>query len=262
MVGLHIILNMAAEHRLLIEDSFYHVYNRGIEKKSLYNGDLDCNYFLKQIKLKKKQYGIKILAFCLMGNHYHLLLHDKNKNLPHFMRSFTQSYGLFRNTKNNSDGANYKGPYKSKLINSTCYFQNLIRYIHLNPVAANLCKSPLDWKYSSYKKLLGLESNFDFVDADLLANNNICPLRCNDILLPKKNNGEYYSSIELACQDALSLAKINNLSSVDLRDFCIDFLRNHCMFTRDEIMSKFDIAKPTYKKGLARKLASPLCEIN
>ncbi|MBW3568649.1 transposase [Candidatus Parcubacteria bacterium] len=158
---------MPSRNRLKIyaDDSFYHVYNRGVEKRKIFIDEQDYAVFLNLFKryLSKKptkddsgrEYShmngrIELLAFCLMPNHYHLLIyiHDKNA-LTELMLAVISSYSTYFNKKYTRVGPLFQDRYKASHILNEGYLQHISRYIHLNP------RQWRQWEFSSLPYYLG-----------------------------------------------------------------------------------------------------------
>ena len=102
---------------------------------------------------------ILILAYCLMPNHYHLLVYLQAENVGNkVMQPFGTSYVKAVNRQQKRVGPLYQGPFKAKHVDSDAYLSHLTRYIHLNPVRAKLVDHPADWPYSSYGDYIGTRS--------------------------------------------------------------------------------------------------------
>jgi REP element-mobilizing transposase RayT len=141
-------------------DAFYHVYNRGNNKMDIFLDDSDYRYFemllARSLSPKKvfdkfsRQYSnfngeVHIYAYCLMPNHFHFLLHQKDqKQIEKFMSSIATAYTMYFNRKHNRRGSLYESMYKSVRIKSDEQLIHVSRYIHLNPI------NYLTWDYSSY----------------------------------------------------------------------------------------------------------------
>lgn len=135
--------------RFDIEESFYHVYNRGVNKQPIYHSAADKDFFLSLLaryltpKPTVDRHGnihktysekLEINSFCLMGNHYHLLCYQKKRgSLKEFMQAVSNSYIRYYNKKYNRRGPLFESRYKASLIETTSYLEHISRYIHLNP---------------------------------------------------------------------------------------------------------------------------------
>ena len=157
-------------HTKFEEGNFYHVYNRSIDRKPLFNNDGNCEYFLR----KYDHYLSAVIdtyAYCLLGNHFHLLIRIQDLTnfkekyaLPqtksahdivsHQLRKFFQSYAMAFNKQNERIGTLFQTPFKRALVANDQYFIQLIYYIHANPQLHGLVDDFKDWEWSSYKRIL------------------------------------------------------------------------------------------------------------
>lgn len=165
--------------KLYSSHSYYHIYNRGVEKRKIFQSQEDYKIFLKFLKtylepvqeqpkidVHLKNYSfrgvrrplnnfndeIELIAYCLMPNHFHLLIYQKiERSIEFFMRSLGTKYSQYFNKKYNRVGYLFQGTYKAALIENDAYLLHLSRYIHLNPSK----ETPLKDVYSSYGDYLG-----------------------------------------------------------------------------------------------------------
>jgi len=129
---------------------FYHVFNRGNNFEQIFFNQQNYHFFLKRL-LQYFDNKINLVAYCLMPNHYHLLVEIlQDGYLQKAMQKFSTSYTKAINKEQSRVGHLFQGRYKSKLIPNNNYLLHLSRYIHLNPVKAGLAKKPEDWLFSSY----------------------------------------------------------------------------------------------------------------
>jgi len=138
--------------RSYLENSYYHIYNRGVEKRDIFLDDQDYKVFLHFLKryLTKPPESpeqvrplwrsdlfdkIKLIAYCLMNNHFHLMVKQSTKEATtDFMRALIDSYVRYFNEKYERVGSLFQGRFKAVLIDSEPYLLHLTRYIHLNPI--------------------------------------------------------------------------------------------------------------------------------
>lgn len=142
---------MARQLRIEYPGAFYHIIQRGNEKRDIFLSNQDREKFYEYIKEIHSRYAVKIHTYCLMNNHYHLILETKEANLTKTMHSLNTSYPVYFNTKREKTGHLFQGRYKAILVEADGYLHHLSRYIHLNPVRINLVKDPMDYPHSSYK---------------------------------------------------------------------------------------------------------------
>lgn len=138
--------------RIDFENAFHHVMNRGRGRKSIFLDEEDYQYFLYCIEQACQRFKIEIHAYCLMTNHYHLLIKTPNANLSSAMKHVNGLYTLFFNRKHHTDGSLFRGRYKSVLVDADNYLLHVSRYIHRNPVEIKKpkVKELTDYFWSSY----------------------------------------------------------------------------------------------------------------
>jgi REP element-mobilizing transposase RayT len=138
------------------EGEYYHVYNRGALRLPLFLDDSLYDMFLDLVSYYSELYKITVTAICLMPNHFHLMLRiEERGELPLFMQSVCCTFSRRVNTLNGRTGTIYEGRYHAKHVLDDSYFKQLSRYIHLNPVRAQLVEHPADWKYSNFAESVG-----------------------------------------------------------------------------------------------------------
>lgn len=179
----------------LVNVSFYHVYNRGVEKRVIFQSANDYHRFLETVnfyrfhptprKLSTHLYFnsppipahvvqkqlIKIICFCLMPNHFHLLIQQLlDGGISEFIRRTSDSYTRFFNTRYKRVGALFQGKFKAKVIEKDEYLLQLSKYIHRNPLKLSLWKEKLqDYTFSSYPGYLNDKRNYKFCDTKIIS---------------------------------------------------------------------------------------------
>jgi putative transposase len=146
---------MARPLRITFPGAFYHITSRGNERKSVFKSKRDREKFLGYLESATQRYGAVIHAYCLMDNHYHLLLETPSGNLPQIMRHINGAYTTYFNVKRDRPGHLFQGRYKAILVESDQYAKELSRYIHLNPVRAKMSEMPEAYDWSSYNYYIG-----------------------------------------------------------------------------------------------------------
>lgn len=138
---------------------YYHLYNRGVDRQPIFFQDENWAFFIKRLRKYCQPSLIDIIAYCLMPNHYHLLVYLRTDELSEeIMQPFGVSYTKAINRQQARVGPLFQGPFKAKFVDKECYLLHLSRYIHLNPVAAGLVPSPAEWSFSSYRDYVGLRN--------------------------------------------------------------------------------------------------------
>ena len=139
-----------------IEGYCYHVYNRSIEGKIIFKSKDNYEFLLRKMGEYIAIYNLSMIAYCLMPNHYHMLIRvDTNNTLSPFIKRLFNSYTQAYNKQNHRKGTIFEGSAQVKLVESDEYVLLLSRYIHLNPVQAGLVDSPGEWQYSNYLEWIG-----------------------------------------------------------------------------------------------------------
>jgi putative transposase len=146
---------MARPLRIAYPGAFYHVTSRGNEKKDVFKSRRDRERFLEYLASATQRYGAVIHAYCLMSNHYHLLLETPAGNLSQIMQHINSAYTTYFNVKRKRAGHLFQGRYKAILVEADEYATELSRYIHLNPVRAGIAAKPEDYSWSSYRSYIG-----------------------------------------------------------------------------------------------------------
>ena len=137
--------------RIEYPGAFYHVTSRGNEKKDIFKNEADREKFLYYLESAAERYGALFHAYCLMTNHYHLMVETPLGNLSRIMKHINNSYTNYFNIKRKRAGHLLQGRYKSILVEADTYAAELSRYIHLNPVKAKMVSSPEEYPWSSYR---------------------------------------------------------------------------------------------------------------
>lgn len=179
--------------KIYVENCHYHIYNRGVEKRNIFLDDQDYKVFLYLLKyflspIKDKQHPLKsipnikivrprplsnlygeveLLAYCLMPNHFHLLLKQVTRDgMKKLMLKLTTTYSMYFNKRYNRVGYLFQGNYKAVMVTKDEYLLNLSRYIHLNPTELTGV-APVNYKYSSYSNYLGMKKS-NWLKPDLI----------------------------------------------------------------------------------------------
>jgi putative transposase len=145
---------MPRPYRLQGEGLLYHITSRGDDRKKIFLNEIDYLKFLEYLKAAKQKFNFYLYAWCLMGNHYHLLLETTQPNLSRIMQSLNTAYTVYYNVKRKRSGHLFQGRYKSILVDKDNYLLELTRYIHLNPVRAKITDLPEKYRWSSYQEYI------------------------------------------------------------------------------------------------------------
>ena len=154
---------MARPLRIEYPGAFYHVTARGNEQKDIFKSRRDREQFLSYLESAAVRYGAVIHAYCLMSNHYHLLLETPTGNLSQIMRHINGAYTTYFNIKRKRAGHLFQGRYKAILVEADSYATELSRYIHLNPVRVGMVVTPEEYEWSSYRDYIGERNAVEWV---------------------------------------------------------------------------------------------------
>ena len=159
---------MARPLRIEFDGAFYHVTSRGNARQNIYLDGSDYLLFLDTLTNVCKRYNWLIHAYCLMTNHYHLVVETPEGNLSLGMRQLNGVYTQRFNRKHGRVGHIFQGRFKSILVDSDSYYITLIRYVIQNPLRANMVKQVGDYSWSSYNSIIGKFQAADWLQVDSL----------------------------------------------------------------------------------------------
>lgn len=146
---------MARQLRICYPGACYHITSRGNERREIFNSPQDRQSFLSYLESASIRYGALIHSYCLMDNHYHLLMETPVGNLSQIMQHINGGYAAYFNVKHRRSGHLFQGRYRAILVDVDEYAQQLSRYIHLNPVRAGIVDRPERYPWSSYLYFVG-----------------------------------------------------------------------------------------------------------
>lgn len=136
---------------------YYHIYNRGVNRLPIFLNDADYIACLTLVKKNMARYGLAIIAYCLMPNHYHFLVRQKSEvGVSKFVSATFNSYAQKFNARHKRSGTLFESRFKHVLVDSDEYLRHLCAYIHCNPVKAGLVDRVDGWAYSNFPEWVGL----------------------------------------------------------------------------------------------------------
>jgi putative transposase len=144
---------MARPLRIDQKDTFYHVLNRGNERRAIFRDERDREGFLTRLGRCAERFSLDVYAYVLMGNHYHLLVRTREANLSAAIQWLGVSYSTWHNARHRRSGHLFQGRFKSFLIAEDAYLYRLLLYIHRNPLRAKFVPRLADYPWSSYRAL-------------------------------------------------------------------------------------------------------------
>ena len=159
---------MARPLRIQYPEAWYHVMNRGRRAEAIFLGKKDYTEFIDLLKETVDMWNLRISAYCLLKNHYHLLVQTPDANLSRCMRHIDGVYTQRFNRAHHKDGQLFRGRYKSILVDADSYVMELTRYIHRNPIKAGIVKRMEKYPWSSHHGYLSDSKKWDWLHKDFL----------------------------------------------------------------------------------------------
>ena len=157
-----------AKQRLWINGATYHITNRGVRKESIFFNDLDKHMFVLILSEVRYKYPFKLHAYCLMNNHFHLLIQSATHSPSKIMQTILQRYSRYFNRTYQTQGHVFQDRFYASHVDQQDYFLNVSKYIHLNPVVAGMVTKPEDYQWSSYTSYIkNSQRNHPFIDTNM-----------------------------------------------------------------------------------------------
>ena len=233
----------------------YHVMLRGINQQQIFADVEDYKYMLETIREYKESTGVGIYAYCLMGNHLHLLIKENKIELSQFIKRVGTKFVYWYNLKYKRTGHLFQDRFKSEAVENNKYFITVIRYIHQNPRKAGIVQNLSDYPYSSYKEYLEAIKgrNTAIIDSDFVFE--IIPKEsfqeenereANDICL----DVESVVSVRLTDQEAVKI--------IEKTTKC----RNTAEFQETDPVKQQKYIKKLHEQGISVRQLSRLCGIS
>ena len=224
---------MPRQARQKSKSGVYHVILRGINQQIIFEEEEDYERFIKTLKAYRETCGYKLFAYCLMGNHLHLLIKVENEDLGTIVKRIAGSYVYWYNWKYSRSGYLFQGRFKSEAVENDGYFLTVLRYIHRNPVESGLCKNIEAYKFCSFNDYLKGES--ELIDLTFVFS-----------LVDKREFKEYHQ--EKCDYEGLDTER----SKARLRD--ADAMSIIEKVSKCKSASDFQLIEPDRRKGIIRKL--------
>lgn len=159
---------MARPLRIEFAGAIYHITSRGNARSDIYLEKSDRNHFLSLLGKVCERYNWQCYAYCLMTNHYHLVVETGDANLSRGMRQLNGIYTQIFNREYHRVGHLFQGRYKAILIDKDSYLLEVVRYVLLNPVRANMTRTAGQYQWSSYRAMIGKDSCPDWLGREQL----------------------------------------------------------------------------------------------
>ena len=159
---------MPRKPRVEFPDAIHHVTIRGVNRSPVFRDDADNWAFVQLLGSCCERHDWRVVAYCLMVNHAHLVISTPAANLGVGMQWLTANYARRSHSRYRTTGHVFQGRYHSMLVNRDAYLLEVVRYVLLNPVRARLCDTATEWRWSSAREMLGLRPKPDWADFSLI----------------------------------------------------------------------------------------------
>ncbi len=154
--------------RIEYTGAFYHIYSRGNRKQSIFLSEEDRYYFLRVLYEANDRFGVRVHVYCLMGNHYHLILETPEPNISQVMHFINASYAIYLNKKREMCGHLFQGRFQAILIQADAYARALTIYIHGNPVRRKIVERPEHYPWSTCQDYYGMRRPPSWLDTEAI----------------------------------------------------------------------------------------------
>ncbi len=146
---------------------YVHYYNRGVNKESIFFDNSQYEYLIRTFYRFLPPYKLELIAYCLMPNHYHILLkHDDPLEGSRFIQRVFNAYTQAVNRQVTRVGTLFQGNVKKRFVEDDEYLMDVISYIHLNPVKSGLCEKPEEWLFSDYTEWIGTKKTARNIESE------------------------------------------------------------------------------------------------
>lgn len=211
---------MPRTRRIEYNGAVYHVYQRGNNKEFIFIENEDKEYFLKLFIENMQEFNYKIFAYVIMNNHYHIIIQTFDISLQNIMHNINNKFSKYFNKKYERTGHVFEKRYSSKVVDKDDYLIWLLRYIHRNPVRANLCKEVDEYIWSSdiyYRKNISSFVDINFI-LNILSNNRDKSIKCYEELLkdPDRKKEEDFNNFRDKLNSLVNKPeRLNRLKTLD-----------------------------------------------
>lgn len=205
--------------RNYLDTSFFHVMSQGINRNFIFEDPIDIKFYIKNMYEIKDKYNIKIIAYCIMNNHTHLLIATELiENLSQYMHCLNTRYGLYYNKKYKRVGYVFRDRYKAEGIYSEEQLYSCIKYIYDNPVKAGICSKPEDYEFSNNRKI-NFINNEEYVFLDVEDDKKLlCKRLVREFLEEKELKLEELRNNKIELRELIKTLKKHNISFKTISD--------------------------------------------
>ena len=241
-----------------LETSFFHVMVQGIKKEYIFNQKIAIKKYIELLQAEKEKFNLQILAYCVMNNHAHLLIYtEKIEEMSLYMHTVNQKFAKFYNYINQGRvGYVFRDRYKSEPIYNEQSLIRCIRYIHNNPVKANIVKNPENYKYSSYVMYLDNSIKMKckilqemMIDTEAILNANYKETKLDNVFMDVEDNPiEIIQTklLEYELKNRISLKRI--ISNKEMVFKFVEDIKNTYKISYKMIIQELGISESTWKR--------------
>ena len=164
-IGIDVVSNTAMPRgpRLNVANGIYHVMARGNRKTTIFEDDRDRRRFIDILIDALEHYAVRVFIECRLGNHYHLIVQTPRANLPDFMSYLNGGYSRYSNACHHRIGHLFNERYKPVLVESSFHLRIAAGYVAMNPVNHGFVHTPAEWRWSSYRAIVGLDDSPEYL---------------------------------------------------------------------------------------------------
>ena len=232
---------------------YYHIINRGVEQRVVFKKPSDFEYFEELMCFYAKSYGITIHNYCLMTNHYHLLIEIQEENLSKFMRQLNMSYAIYFNKKNKRVGHLWQGRFKSWYVTDEAYLYTLMCYIEQNPLKANMVKTLEEYPYSSYHYFLDYKNMPECLENAWIVQNHKEDEEAIEAFLTSPVDSQQLQLLKTAS----SLVEAPNVDNKPKEEDLVKIFKDV-----DDIKKRNTLMVKTYKQGYSQYMIAKVLGLN
>ena len=239
--------------RKISSTKVYHIILRGNDRQDIFLDEQDYHKFLKIVKILKEKYQYDIFTYCLMSNHVHLVIYDKNMKLSKIIQSMEISYASYFAKKYNKVGHLFQNRFLSKNVETKEYLCGLCRYIHQNPLKAKISNTE-DYKWSSYREFIyGEKIISSELVLSMFAPNKKEAIE-NFIIFHSYETNFINEEVEYECIDRITDEQVKKKVQKILNIENVRMINSYDRKTRNEELQKLKIIKGVSKAQLSRVL--------
>ncbi len=235
--------------RNLIPGQYFHIMSQGINREYILQNDKDKRIYLKLMTKYSQEFYINTVAYCIMSNHVHMLIQAKQVGeISNFMRKLNGDYAIYYNKKQDRVGFVFRSRFKSKVIMSEKSLYQCIKYIHMNPVKANMVQNEGDYAFSSYRNfqngfgLCSIEKLDSMLNIDKEFSN-------RDFFIDDKEEGTFTQEIVYAYLERkkLTMAEMRESKSIK-KEFLEELKKNNMIdkLNKSELAKMVNIARSNF----------------